>query len=227
MSLRKLAPPVAAALLVLIVGTIIHGALTERFGASRSAELDAFAARLQNVPNEIGDWEGRDAEVEREQIARSNVAGHLSRTFRHRKSGAVVNMFLVCGTSRHITLHTPDLCYPAAGFEMDGEPASRSVEAGLPEPVEFASSHFYKEDEEGLHRLHVMWSFSSDGAWEGPRWARTALAGHSAIYKLYVIGPLAYPQQDGDRSAVEAFAVQAMPVLQKALFPHRSEQESR
>ena len=220
MTLRNLAPPVLVMLVVLAAGTVAHGLMTDRFGMVRTQELEAFTARLDHVPSTIGMWEGTEAAIDPEQIRRANVTGHVSLTFKHRETAETVNMFLVCGTSRHITLHTPDLCYRAAGFDSEGEPTSASIDAGLPQPAEFVTGRFYKEEGGALQRLEVMWSFSSDGQWHGPRWARSSLAGRNAIYKVYLIGPMPSPQQSQkEDSPTITFAREAMPTIQTVLFP--------
>lgn len=221
MTLRKMGPPVALAVLVLIVGAAIHGALTDRFGMTRSQQLEAFTARLGNVPETIGPWESVESEVDPEQLQVAQVTGHCARTYRHRETGDVVNVFLVCGTSRHITLHTPDKCYQAAGFVMEGQPHALSVDVGLAAPVEFATSRFYKEEAGGLQQIEILWSFSDDGRWQGPRWARTALAGHDAMYKIYLIQPIneAHGDSSGE-SPIVRFAKDAFPTLQQVLFPN-------
>lgn len=223
MNLRSLAPPVATALVVLIVGTGIHGSLTDRWGMVRSEQLSEFTQRLVEVPASFGPWEGTDADVDPRQLDRAQVTGHVSRIYRHRDTGEEVSLFLVCGTSRHITLHTPDLCYQGAGFSMEEEPGSYSLDLEFAEPVEFATTRFLKEESTGVEQLRIFWSFSDDGQWLGPRWARTSLAGKDALYKIYLIAPITgrdnYEPQD---SPCVAFAKLAMPQLQNILFAPRA-----
>jgi hypothetical protein len=220
MTLRQLALPLAAALVLIAVATWIHGALTDRWGMDRPQQLDEFSARLKGVPKVIGDWEGVEAEIDPRQLEAARVTGHVSRTYRHKQTGKVVNMFLVCGTSRHITLHTPDLCYSAVGYESEGPPQAYPVDAGLPRPVEFATSLFYKEAPTGLSQMRIFWTFSGGSEWKGPRFARTALAGKGALYKLYLIVPVTVGQsRSPEESAGVIFAREAMPKLQAVLFP--------
>ncbi len=223
MQFRSVAPPVIVALLLMGVGAAIHGALTDRFGMIQTEQLQQFTHRLENVPITLGDWEGEPADVDAAQLERAQVTGHISRTYRHRTTGEAVNLFLVAGTSRHITLHTPDLCYQAAGFAMEGEPQSFPLDVGLAKPVEFASSKFYREEEGGrLSKLRIWWSFSYDGQWRRPRWARSALAGKGAIYKIYLIAPnqTTGPREGRlDEGPLADFVKTAMPKMQRALFP--------
>lgn len=224
MQLRSVAPPVVVALLLMGVGAAIHGALTDRFGMIQTEQLQQFTGRLDDVPMTLGDWEGEQADVDAAQLRRAQVTGHVSRTYRHRTTGEAVNLFLVAGTSRHITLHNPELCYQAAGFSLEGEPKSVPLDAGLAKPVEFATGKFYREEEGGrLSQLRIWWSFSYDGQWHGPRWARSELAGKGALYKIYLIAPnQATGAGEGrrDEGPLADFVKTAMPQLQEKLFPN-------
>ena len=224
MTFRNLAPPIGVALLILTAGTIVHGVITDRFGMVVSDKLTTFSARLNGVPQVIGDWQGADVDIPAEEIERANVTGYLSRIYTNKITGESVNVFLVCGTSRHITLHTPDLCYQAQGFDMEGEPRAFPLDAGLPEAMEFADGRFYKEQGQQVQRLRILWTFSSDGQWQGPRSARTALAGKGALYKLYLIGPPAKHDSRAAETAIENFARDAMPVIQNVLFGEPAEE---
>ena len=218
MKLRKLILPTSAMLIILTVGTVVHGLLTDRFGMVVSDELERFTTRLAHVPRTIGQWEGEDVPIDPQEIAAANVTGYVSRIYTHRQSGATVNMFLVCGTSRHITLHTPDRCYQAQGFRLQREPTTIALDVGLPEEPEFADGRFFKEETGIVHQLRILWSFSDGQRWRGPTEARTTLAGKDALYKIYVIGP----ESDGAQAhaaVVEQFLQDALPTLQAVLFP--------
>ena len=217
MSPRSLAPPIAVMLLVLTIGTVVHGIITDRFGMVVSQELREFTERLDNVPNVIGDWEGVEATLPQEELERAKVTGHVSRVYTHRETGTSVSLFLVCGTSRHITLHTPDLCYRARGFELESEPQQRTIDISDTEQAEFSDGRFYKEEGHQIERLRILWAFSDDGNWLGPRSARTAMAGKDALYKIYLMGPMPEPG-DVDNSAIEEFARDALPIINNALF---------
>ena len=219
MNVRSLAPPIAVMLLILTAATVVHGIITDRFGMVVSQQLQEFTARLDDVPRVIGDWESTEANISPEEIERANVTGHISRVYTHRETGASVNMFLVCGTSRHITLHTPDRCYRAQGFDPEAEPTTLTLDAGMPEPLEFADGRFYKEEGHKVQRLRILWAFSDDGVWRGPRSARTALAGRGALFKLYLIAPVGdAADTDIATPPLEQFATAAMPVIRTAIF---------
>ena len=66
----------------------------------------------------------------------------MSRTYRNR-DGQIVNVYLVTGSARHVTIHTPDWCYVGAGYDIiGGEPqqytdaeSGMEASAGIPGSV--------------------------------------------------------------------------------------------
>ena len=52
----------AAGLTVVIASGVVYGAWTQRW--QKSADLEARAAKLRDLPDEFGRWKGRPAELE-------------------------------------------------------------------------------------------------------------------------------------------------------------------
>ena len=212
--------PFAVVLVVLGIGTFIEGKLSDRWGRESSAKLDAFTARLEKVPREIGDWTSTDDEVNQEEFKLSNCTGYVSRTYTNRE-GQRVNVYLVSGSARHVTIHTPDWCYVGAGFQLEHEPQQYTIDE-VPEvsaPPEFLTTRFLKEEPLVTNRIRIFWGFSDNGEWIGPRMPKPAFAGRSAMYKIYVI-----TQLDGSISAeIEDnpsinFLRTFLPAINKVLF---------
>src|SRR5690554_4417272 len=114
----KLAVPFAVALAVIAVGTIVQGRMMDRWGPTASLTLKAFEENLNNVPMDIGNWEGKEVEEDPAQIRAAKITGSVSREFHDLETDGSVSMFLVCGKSQHIGDHAPDQCYPANGFAI-------------------------------------------------------------------------------------------------------------
>jgi hypothetical protein len=207
--------------LIMIAGaTLYHGRKSDRWIPTTSEKLDAFTTRLNDVPKEVGDWVGTDTEIDQEQFKRTHCTGCVQRVYRHRETGAEVSLYLVSGTARHITIHTPDWCYVAAGFDMEGQPTNYSVDCpSLPTNPEFLTTTFIKQDPINTFRLRILWSYSDDGKWEGPKWVKPTYAGRPALYKVYLIAALADRSQPISEDPAVAFAQQLMPVLNGILFP--------
>ncbi|MCA9149069.1 MAG: exosortase-associated EpsI family protein [Planctomycetales bacterium] len=180
--------PFAVVLVVLGLGTIIEGKWSDRWGRESSVKLQAFTERLKNVPTQVGDWVGVDDEINQEEFKASNCTGYVSRTYTNRE-GQQVNVYLVSGSARHVTIHTPDWCYVGAGFVLEDEPQQYSIVdvPDMPAAPEFLTTRFLKEETLATNRIRIFWGFSDNGEWIGPRMPKPTFAGRSAMYKIYVI----------------------------------------
>ena len=56
--------------------------------------------------------------------------------------------------------------------------------------AEFWTTEFQKDDAALAPRLRAYWSWTSTGDWTLPRYPRLAFAGHSALYKCYILHPV-------------------------------------
>ena len=102
-------------------------------------------------------------------------------------------MLLVCGRPGPVAVHTPEVCYPGAGFELaQDRPAKVVVQpgSGYP-PAVFRSALFRQQEALTPASLRIYWSWNSIGNWAVPEYPRFAFAGRPYLYKLYVIFELA------------------------------------
>lgn len=213
--------PVAVALVVVGIGTYVQGVFSERWGKHRSEKLAEFTQRLSDIPLVIGDWEGTDQEVDQAQFVRSGCDGQVSRDYRNRRNGDVVSLYLVSGTGRHVTIHTPDWCYQGAGYDMDKTPIAYTmpVEGVDPNP-EFRTATFTKHDVTGnTDRLRIFWSFTDDGRWLGPASPKPKFGARDAMYKVYLITHAALRRESPEDSPSLDFAKDFFPLANKVLFP--------
>lgn len=237
----------SAAALLIIGAAIYQGSIEGRWGSSgASEEVQAFAARLDNIPENIGDWEGKDVAVDPQVLQVSGAVGALSRTYTNRyRPDERVSIYLMCADRRAVSTHTPDKCYAAAGFKatdypqpyqlaaesMAGADKADQTKAGetkaadgdhAANEVALLNSAFVKETPQGVERLRVFWAWSKDGNWIAPEGdSRWALQGGDAWYKLYIISS---EQADGraslqlDQSPCVKFARDFLPVAKEKLF---------
>jgi hypothetical protein len=199
----------------MLVGSgLVHGRLTDRWGTS-SAVAEAIA-RLDRVPRSIGDWEGRDAAIDRKQIERAQIRGYLARTYRNRRDGREVMVLLVCGRPGPISVHTPDVCYAGAGYEAGTLPVPGSVATGG-HGAEFLTARFKKVDALVPESLDILWAWNARGDWEAPANPRLGFASYPALFKVYLIagrGGAAAVEPTVDRD----FAELILTGLNRALF---------
>lgn len=204
------------AALVLATG-VVQGLWSDRWTDSSAASLH-LAERIQRIPLEFGEWQGEDISTSPREIRAAGAVGHLSRVYRHKQSGEQVSLFLVCGHMRHVSVHTPDRCYPANGFEQQGDPQhfTLATSAG---PVETFTTTFRQEDATGVHRQRVFWTWGYEDRWRAPDNPRVTFGGVRALYKMYLISAVpASARQSPEESPAIRFAQDAMGDIDAILF---------
>lgn len=206
---------VVAAVLVLAAG-LVHGLLTSRWQTSYA--LEEAAARVPRVPLEVGDWKGTEQAVDADMFARAGAVAYWSRRYENRKTGAVVTVILMCGRAGKMAVHTPDVCYRGAGYEMTGAMRRHAIPVG-DRQAEFWTGDFNKEGSLLAQGLRLFWSWSADGSWQAPDSPRFTFRGQPALYKLYAVRDIASGAEPLETDPTAALLRQLLPVMEEALFP--------
>ncbi len=216
---KQIALPVVAVLCAIALGSYVQGRLVDRWAPNRSDELKRFEEQLKQVPMVIGDWEGVDLEEDQSQFRAAKVTGSVSRAFRNRRTGEVVNVFLVCGKSLNVADHTPEQCYVAQGFTMLFERNRYRIDVE-PQPAHFYYSVFQREQPDRTLRQLIFWTWHApEGVWRAPDWPVSSFTTAPALYKMYLISEITADSPPLEESSIIRFARDALPVLEEALFP--------
>lgn len=202
---------VAAAAVLLVVGvTLVQGTWTDRWGrVDDGGRLQVAADLLEKVfPRKFGDWTmEKELESDPKELERAGAVGHISRVYRHARTKTPISAFVVCASPHDASGHTPDRCYPGAGFEIAEAEHRHPVTLVDGREAETFTGTFRKSGQ----TLRVFWTYgvrspkpedvaakSVDPAvdpeapgrklrWIAPGIARIALNGEPAVYKLYAI----------------------------------------
>lgn len=205
--------PALAALAAVVCTGFVHGFLTDRWVVA--AAPGEWAARMDRMPPLVGDWEGRIVKMERP--GGNGVAGMLHMIYRNRQTGKEVTLFLVCGRPGPVSVHTPDVCYGAAGYNV----VSRGRFAGPAEaPAEFWTAQLSKTQAADQLLLRVFWAWSDNGDWKAPeKWdPRLVFAHCPALFKLYLIREMNAPDEPLDTDPCVDLMKELLPRLQQSLF---------
>jgi hypothetical protein len=219
--MQKLVLPVALAAILIALHAIPQGIWSRRWGQRDvTEEQKAFAARLENIPTSFGDWDSVAMKVSDRELEASGSIGSFSRRFQNRISPEkIVQVFIVCGNSYDVTMHTPDQCYVLSGFEETETPQPYVVPGKV--ASEFTTNRFRRSSTlDGPQHLRIFWSFSSDGEWVAPSTPKFSLMSAPALYKIYAITEVVGDNgtRAGESPAVP-FLQEFMPLLSSALFP--------
>jgi hypothetical protein len=207
---------VGVALTLVLVTGLVHGLWTRRW--SDGADLAAAAARLQQVPLTAGDWQGRSQPpVDSERLARAQVAGSVHRAYVRKADGQKVSVILLCGDFGPLAVHTPDICYRGAGYELVGEPVRREVRLAGGGTAEVWTARFHRPDTADAP-LRICWTWSAGSGWKAPSSPRLTFRRTPVLYKLYVAREMAHLDEPLEGDPCFAFLGDWLRLVDTALF---------
>lgn len=209
---------ILAALTILIGTGIVHGLQSNRW--AKPPDFRAEVARLDRLAATIGDWEGQNVQIDPRELTGAHAEGYLSRRYTNRRDGTMISVLLLCGSPGPISVHTPDICYPGAGFEQVDQNVPCSFPLGpTTHPAEFWVSNFRKQGPALSQQLRIFWSWSGTGSWKASSAPRLEFSALPILYKLYVIRE--EPRLDApvhDDPSIR-FLQRFLPQLNATLFP--------
>ena len=206
----RLIPVVVASLAVIACG-VVHGFWTDRW--VKAAEPDRAGKRYADVPLTIGDWEGQAIDSKSSQG--DEITGWLQRRYRNRKTNETVLIALVCGRPGPVSIHTPDVCYGASGYNV-GTPHRVSVPGNK---GEFWTADAVKPSATGDTRLRLYWGWNDGGGWQAADNARQTYPRSHVLHKLYVIRELTTQQKDDNEPCLKFMRALVPALDQTVLIP--------
>ncbi|MBN1854529.1 MAG: exosortase-associated EpsI family protein [Pirellulales bacterium] len=218
---------VAIGVVLLFGATLWHARIAGRWQES-NIKAEEFAERFQNVPIQVGEWEGEDLEVSDEVKKGSGAVGYVSRIYTNKVTKKQVQFWLIVGHARDICQHQPTACYPAHGAKMQYEPRQVQIPYRGSEPAEFWMTTF-DLNEGGRIRVedHILWAWAKPSPpgepapnWIAPKVPRMVFRDTKALYKMYFTSHVIKASSELQRETISAieFASIFIPEVNQALF---------
>ena len=184
--------------------------------------MRAAIDRLAQIPDQIGPWTGRAYPLDEITVRVAGCADYRTFRFVHRETGRAVNAAIMVGLPGPMSVHTPEACYPAAGFTQLRNSLQRvplrelSPDAGSGELVRI---DFVEPKSELPVRVYQGWF---DGvSWSRPQYPRLVFFSRTHLFKLQVYAPLTPPPFAEDQSELidgpAEFLRDALPLLTRLL----------
>jgi hypothetical protein len=195
-------------------------------------EFESVPVRLDQISHDLDGWHGIDLKLEGQQASWAQLGdgvnpGYLDREYVDPKTGRRIAVLLVWGRPDPVSVHTPDECYPGAGFAPVSEKKKEEVDAESPRPAAaFYTQDFSKGGPDGT-RLRIFWAWNADGHWQAPDHPHEDLARHHQFYtygggvlfKLYVIREMTGDGDAADADTCRDFLRVLLPEFRRQLFP--------
>jgi hypothetical protein len=210
--MKRFFPAATACVLVIVCG-VVHGFWTDRWAAP--VETAAAAARMEQLPMDLGDWSGQI--VEDKNPTAGGTAGSIQRRYVNRKTGEAVNIYLVCGRPGPVATHTPEVCYAAGGYEVGAK-----SKADLYDGAAFWTADAVRRKATEESRIRLYWGWTAGAGWYAPDDARIAFHRAPVLFKLYVQRELAAAAPPVADEPCAAFLRVLLPALDRTLFTAES-----
>jgi hypothetical protein len=213
---------VAVSTVLIIAVTYVQGTMKERWAPASRDEVERASRLLEErFPKRFGDWEvEQEIEGDPKELARAGAVGHVSVLFRNTRSKARVSAFVVSALPHDASGHTPDRCYPGAGFTIGESEHRLTIPLADGHKAEAYTGTFVKAGQ----TLRIFWTYgvpsSKNGVsldWIAPQLARIALEPFPAVYKLYAIVDETRMGSSQSMVECEQFIAQLLPALDASL----------
>lgn len=205
----------------LLAAAVYEALTTDRWGATQNVR--EAADKLGGVPSAFGDWTSTEVPQSEKVLRVAEAAGHVSRVYRNRKTGAEVTVLLLCGASGPIGAHLPEYCYAGNGYEKRGDAKRVALGSHPQAPNSWAATYwsirFEKKPPTADVPLRVCYAWGTDGEWEAATNPRSQFALKPALYKLYAVRAEPRELAPGANEPIHAFLTDFLPEVKKALAP--------
>jgi hypothetical protein len=207
--------PVAAAFIVLLFSGLVHGVWTDRW--SDGHDLDEAAAKLDELPLIVGDWRGQ--KIPQPNRKSGGLAGSISCRYMHRQTGKEVTVFLGVGRPGPVSIHTPDVCYNALGFEMEPRQEFTVPAGSVASGSKFFTARGKKLKGADQTRMRIFWAWNTGSKWLIADNPRFAFANQRILYKVYFLREMAAASEPLADDPCVQLMHQLLPVLQPKVLP--------
>jgi len=201
---------------VLIVSAgLVHGLWADRWGNSEA--LDQASSRVADVPMQFGDWVGKAVDGDARNFAQAGAQTYFMRSYTHRRTNASVLVILMCGRAGRMAVHTPEVCYRGAGYEVIDAPEAAPVRTELGEELGVFWTSRFEKSTIGTGKLRLYWGWSAGATWEAPVNPRWRFRGQPFLYKLYLSHEAGDSPGSATDSVANSFLRQFLPELNSSL----------
>ncbi len=180
---------------------------------------------LDSLPMTLGDWVGEKTELDPQIVAGTGCNDLITRRYINRVTGVAVEVIVLHGPASDIFVHTPEWCYPQAGYSPAGDVMERTIPCLGAEAL-FRSAAYTKGDPVRPDTQEVAFSWRYHGHWTTTVNRPKEMERIAGMYKVQVSRRLQAAEARSVANPCEAFLELLVPELEKQIREHsRSPQD--
>jgi hypothetical protein len=167
----------------------LYGSYSQRWGPP--ADLVAAAARLAELPHQIGAWKMvEELPMEKSALKMLECAAYANRRYINEHTGQSISLAILVGPPGPIAVHTPEICFSSRDYEIQSERQSVSVDESPSKRHTFWRVDF-KSRNALADELRIYYAWSPGGLWEAADSPRYEFTAAPLLYKIQLATPVA------------------------------------
>lgn len=179
---------VLSGLTIVLISGIVSGMWSERW-MQQSMPLNK--GQLARLPLQLQGWAAQENSMSEREKAQAQIEDYTIRQYVNQRDGKSLIVMIVGGRPGPVSVHTPDVCFPGAGFRQISPKVLREFAAPHGRPsYPFWSADFQKSTGSHVATIRVLWTWYASQGWQAPGEARLAFAREPVLYKLYIVQEL-------------------------------------
>ena len=185
--------------------------------------MRAAAEDLQNVPKTFGGpqsdrWQLIKTEtLPDDEVEMLECTGYINRCYENRRTGEIVNVFVVIGPQGPIAAHTPEICFSSQNYTSRDTHQRTIIPTAEEQDDELWALTFKtKTVREDLLRVYYGWT--TNGRWCASDNPRFAFVGSPYLYKIQLASEMPAGSNLRITDTCRDFLKDFLPVLRKHLI---------
>jgi hypothetical protein len=173
---------------------------------------------LRKLPLTLESWQGEDAILDPQIARKAGASDAIFRRYVNQTTGAAVEVIVLYGTAVELFFHTPEACYPAAGYTQYGGPDQRLIGSGEA-GARFRSLVFVKEQDPEAGRIEVYYSWRYQGRWTPEFGSFKQFERIPGVYKIQLARRLTEQERRDVGTPCESLLDMLVPEIERRLAP--------
>jgi Protein of unknown function (DUF3485) len=188
-----------------------------RVDATMDAGLQERQFKLGEIPLTLGHWNGVKTEMDQRIVAATGSHELITRHYTDSDTGVGIDVIVLFGPSSDIFIHTPELCYPKAGFTSHAVAVDRTLDCGGVE-AGFRSVAYTKGDAGSREIQDVYFTWRYNGRWTPNVGSPKQLERIPGMYKVQIARQLKSKESHADdHDPCESFLKVLIPDLESRI----------
>lgn len=140
----------------------------------------------------------------------------VTRRYVNQNTGVSLDVILLFGRAVNMYLHSPEICYPAAGYGLSDGPDLRPIETPSGD-ASFRSLVYSKGDGAAATHQEVYYTWRHNGQWSPDLGNHKVLERISGMYKVHIARATSNREQRDVGNPSEAFLKILLPEMNRRL----------